>query len=374
MAFFIDFFILLSIVVLNSGIKNMLSFVIKKYKKNTKEKKERIKKNKFLSELVKKYNIKIDKKIKLKSILSFIINFSRFYFMLITIAVSVFLLILNTSNTSNAKLDYFKENQNLNQESFKNEILKNVVKSENLKSFKEYKNLNDVNFNFFDNYKNEIDFYYSNKGNTETIALIKKSGEVLYLNYIKKENNNFEVTINKNEDFINYNYNVHSTKYYKFNYMNKDSNIMSQFYTKSNFIPIENNNFFHIFLMPHLKHKTEKEKLFKNNNEVNYSYITSYPLNINYTEEEMASYEKDVIFYEFIILLYFISLIIFLISLYIPRGYYDFELIKKERDKFILKQANKKSNYQINELSYKNYKNEEININEIKNKKNIISI
>ena len=88
----------------------------------------------------------------------------------------------------------------------------------------------------------------------------------------------------------------------------------------------------------------------------------------------MASYKKDVNSYEFMILLYFISLIIFLISLYIPRGYYDFELIKQERDKFILKEANKKSNYQINELSYKNYKNDEVNINEIKNKKNIISI
>ena len=52
----------------------------------------------------------------------------------------------------------------------------------------------------------------------------------------------------------------------------------------------------------------------------------------------------------------------------------EIHLIKQERDKFILKEANKKSNYQINELSYKNYKNDEINISEIKSKKNIISI
>ena len=166
----------------------MLSFLIKKYKKNNKEKKERIKKNKFLNELVEKYDIKTNKKIKLKSTLSFIINFSRFYFMLITIAVSLFLLTLNISNKSNSKLDYFKENQSLNQESFKNEILKSIVKSENLKSFEEYKNLNDINFDFFNNYKNEIDFYYNNNENIETIALIKKSGEILYLDHINKEN------------------------------------------------------------------------------------------------------------------------------------------------------------------------------------------
>ena len=47
----------------------MLSFLIKKYKKNNKEKKERIKKNKFLNELVEKYDIKTNKKIKLKSTL-----------------------------------------------------------------------------------------------------------------------------------------------------------------------------------------------------------------------------------------------------------------------------------------------------------------
>jgi len=349
----------------------MLSFLIKKYKKNNKKKKERIKKNKFLNELVEKYDIKTNKKIKLKSTLSFIINFSRFYFMLITIAVSLFLLTLNISNKSNSKLDYFKENQSLNQESFKNEILKSVVKSENLKAFEEYKNLNDINFDFFDNYKNEIDFYYSNNDNIETIALVKKSGEILYLNHVNKENNNFEVTINKSEDFLNYNYNIHSTKYYNFNYMNKDANITNQFYEKSNFIPIENNNFFNMFLMPHFKYKTEIEKIFKNKNEVNYTYISSYPLNINYTEQEIAAYEKDVNFYEFMILLYFISLIIFLISLYIPRGYYDFELIKQERDKFILNEANKKSNYKI---EYDNKSFNDYDINKIKKHKNVISI
>ena len=64
----------------------------------------------------------------------------------------------------------FKENKNLNQESFKNEILKSVVKNENLKSFEEYKNFNEKKFYFFDNYKNEIDFYYNNKDNKETIC------------------------------------------------------------------------------------------------------------------------------------------------------------------------------------------------------------
>ena len=119
---------------------------------------------------------------------------------------------------------------------------------------------------------------------------------------------------------------------------------------------IENNNFFNMFLMPHFKYKTEIEKIFKNKNEVNYTYISSYPLNINYTEQEIAAYEKDVNFYEFMILLYFISLIIFLISLYIPRGYYDFELIKQERDKFILNEANK------NELLfYRDYINKKLN-------------
>lgn len=352
----------------------MLSFIIKKYKKNNKEKKERIEKNKFLAKLVKKYNIKINKKLKLKSTLNFIIDFSKFYFILITIIVSILLLTLNIFNKSNSKLDYFKENQNLNQELFKNEILKSVVKNENLKPFEEYKNLNKINFNFFNNYKNEINFYYKNKDNTETIVLIKKSGEILYLDHINKENNNFKVTTNENEDFLNYNYNVYSTKYYKFNQINKESNKISQFYEKSNFIPIENNNFFNIFLIPHFKYKTEIESLFKSSDKINYTYINSYPLNINYTEQEIASYENSVEIYELITLLYFISLIIFLISLYIPKGYYDFELIKKERDNFILKEANKKSNYKINELNYKNYKNDEININEIKNKKNIISI
>ena len=353
----------------------MLSFLIKKYKKNTKEKKEKIEKNKFLAELVEKYNIKINKKIKLKYILNFIIGFSKFYFMLITITVSLFLLTLNILNKSNSNLDYFKENQSLNQEPFKNEILKSIVKNENLKPFEEYKNFNKINFDFFNSYKNEIDFYYNDKDNKETILLIKKSGEVLYLNHINKENNNnFEVTTNKNENFINYNYSVHSTKYFKLNHMDKDSNVTKNFYEKRDLIPIENNNFFNTFLIRHFKYKTEKESIFKDKNQVNYTYVNSYPLDINYTEKEMASYKKDVNSYEFMILLYFISLIIFLISLYIPRGYYDFELIKQERDKFILKEANKKSNYQINELSYKNYKNDEVNINEIKNKKNIISI
>lgn len=349
----------------------MLSFIIKNYKKNIKEEKERKEKNKFLNKLVKKYNIKIDKKIKLKFILNFIINFSRFYFISMTILVSVFLLILNISNNSNSEPDYFKENKNLNQESFKNEILKSVVKNENLKSFEEYKNFNEKNFYFFYNYKNEIDFYYNNKDNKETIALIKKSGETLYLNHINKENNNLKVTINKNEDFIHYNYDLYSTKYYKSNYISEDSNRTSQFYEKIEFLPIENDNFFNIFLMPHFKYKTEIESLFKSSDEINYNYINSYPLNINYTEQDIASYENDVDFYEFMILLYFISLMIFLISLYIPKRHYDFGLIKKERDEFILKKANKKSNYKISVLNDKNY---EVDINKIKNKKNIISI
>jgi len=71
------------------------------------------------------------------------------------------------------------------------------------------------------------------------------------------------------------------------------------------------------------------------------------------------------------ILLYFISLIIFLISLYIPRGYYDFELIKQERDKFILNEANKKSNYKI---EYDNKSFNDYDINKIKKHKNVISI
>tara|TARA_B100000073_G_scaffold342623_1_gene345998 strand:+ start:2489 stop:3538 length:1050 start_codon:yes stop_codon:yes gene_type:complete len=343
-----------------------------KYYKNYKIKeKKRIDKNKFLIELKKKYNIKLNKKIELKFVLNFIFGFSKSFFLLITFLLSFILLGFNLVNTSNSDFSYFQENQNLNQESFKNEILKNLVKNENLKSFEEYKKLNEKNFDFFQEYKNEFDIYYSDKDNKKTIALIKKSGEILYIDHMNKENNNFKVNINKNNDFTNYNYDVYSAKYFKFNYMNKDSNVHNQFYEKSSFIPIEDNNFFNLFLIQHFKYNSQKENLYKSNNKINYLYLNTYPLNINYTEKEIEAYENDLKFFEIMTLIYFLSLIITLISLYIPKKYYDTKLIKKERDEFILNEANKKSNYKI---EYDNKSFNDYDINKIKKHKNVISI
>lgn len=352
----------------------MFSFLIKKYKEIKKEEKDIRAKNKFLIELVKKYKIKLSKKIKLKFILSFIIHISKCYFFTITIFTLALFLGFYLGSQPNSDLNYFQENKNLNQESFKNKILDDVIKTENLNSFEKFKEINPINSDFFGNFKNDIDFYYNKKDNKETTLLIKKDGEVLYLNHEIKEKNNFEnFTENNISFFDNYNYDAYSTKYLRVDSFNKDSNELSEFYEKTNFVLIEN-NFFNTFLTRHFERKIEREFLKKTDNSKIYLYLNTYPLDITYTEKQIAAYEEDVKFYEFITIIYFFALIIFLISLYIPRGYYDFELIKQERDKFILKEANKKSNYQINELSYKNYKNNEINISEIKNKKNIISI